>query len=62
MAEIHHADILHGDLRLDNILVIDSGLTIIDFSHSRVCVNQDAKKKEYLELRTLLDSTLLFTN
>ncbi|KAM6503753.1 hypothetical protein JOM56_000696 [Amanita muscaria] len=43
LVEIHDADILHGDLSLDNILVSDSGLTIIDFSHSRVCSDQDAK-------------------
>ncbi|KAM6493938.1 hypothetical protein JOM56_010299 [Amanita muscaria] len=58
LAEIHRADILHGDLRLDNILVADSGLTIIAFSHSRVCVDQDAKDSEYLQLRSLLDGAL----
>jgi hypothetical protein len=40
---------------LDNILVADSGLTIIDFGHSRVCDNQDAKYSESLQLRSLLD-------
>ena len=29
LAEIHHADILHGNLCLDNILVADSSLTIV---------------------------------
>ena len=33
----------------------DSGLTIIDFSHSRVCDDQDAKNKEYSELRSILN-------
>ena len=33
----------------------DSGLTIIDFSHSRVCDDQDAKKREYLGFQSLLD-------
>ena len=53
--EIHNANILHGDLSLDNILVADSGLTIIDFSHSQVCADQDAKDRECLQLRSLLD-------
>jgi serine/threonine protein kinase len=51
---IHQADILHGDLRLDNILVANSGLTIIDFARSRVCYDQDAKNREYSQLRSLL--------
>ncbi|KAF8348709.1 hypothetical protein F5887DRAFT_1249742 [Amanita rubescens] len=55
LAEIHDADILHGDLSLDNILVSDSGLTIIDFSHSRVCPDQDAKYSECSKLSSLLD-------
>ncbi|KAF8346672.1 hypothetical protein F5887DRAFT_882970 [Amanita rubescens] len=50
LVEIHRADILHGDLRLD----ADSGLIIIDFGHSRVSVDQDAKDREYLQLRSLL--------
>ena len=44
LKEIHAADILHGDLRLDNILVADSGLTIIEFGRSQVCSDLDAKK------------------
>ncbi|KAK2459877.1 hypothetical protein APHAL10511_008077 [Amanita phalloides] len=51
LAKIHRADLLHGDLRLDNILVADSGLTIVDL----VCVDQDAKDSEYLQLQSLLD-------
>lgn len=53
--EIHQANILHGDLRLDNILVADSGLTIIDFARSRVCYDQDAKNREYSQLQSLLE-------
>jgi len=54
LKKIHKADILHGDLRLDNILVSDSGLTIIDFARSRVCYDQDAKNREYSQLQSLL--------
>lgn len=53
LAEIH---ILHGDIKLDNILVFDSGLTIIDFSHSYICFDQDAKRKERSVLLSLLNS------
>ena len=33
----------------------DLGLKIIDFSHSQVCVDQDAKNRECLQLQSLLD-------
>jgi tRNA A-37 threonylcarbamoyl transferase component Bud32 len=55
LTEIHHADILHGDPRLDNIVIGDSGLTIIDFGQSEVCADQDAKNREYSQLRSLLN-------
>jgi tRNA A-37 threonylcarbamoyl transferase component Bud32 len=54
LKEIHRADVLHGDLRLDNILVADSGLTIIDFGRSQVCCDPDAKNREYSQLQSLL--------
>lgn len=54
LKEIHTADVLHGDLRLDNILVADSGLTIIDFGRSQVCCDPDAKNREYSQLQSLL--------
>jgi serine/threonine protein kinase len=55
LVEIHDADILHRDLSLNNILVSDSGLTIVDFSHSRVSFDQDAKKSECSLLWSLLN-------
>jgi RIO-like serine/threonine protein kinase len=54
LKEIYTADVLHGDLRLDNILVGDSGLTIIDFGRSQVCCDPDAKNREYSQLQSLL--------
>ena len=51
---IHHIDILLGDIHLENILVSNSGITIIDFGHSHQCNNQGAKNKEYQLLYSLL--------
>ena len=42
LASIHRAGILQGDIRRENILVSDSGVTIIDFSHSEECDDQEA--------------------
>ena len=54
---IHHADILHGDVQLRNILISDSGVTtIIDFGHSTFCDNQRAKNNEFSRLSRLLGS------
>jgi tRNA A-37 threonylcarbamoyl transferase component Bud32 len=47
---IHHAGILHGDIRRENILVSDSGVTIVDFSHSKKCDDQGAMDEEYARL------------
>jgi hypothetical protein len=55
LAKMHDADVLHGDLRLDNILLADSGLTIIDFGRSRECDDKDAKNSEYSQLQSLLN-------
>jgi len=54
LKSIHRIGILHGDIRPENILVSDSGITIIDFGHSCRCNNQVAKNKEYQRLRSLL--------
>ena len=55
MKSIHGAGILHGDIRLENILVDDlGGVTIIDFGHSRQCDDQEAKDEEYARLRHFL--------
>jgi serine/threonine protein kinase len=54
LASIHRAGILHGDIRQENILVSNSGVTIIDFSHSKQCDDQGAMHKEYARLGSLL--------
>ena len=51
---IHRAGILHGDIRHDNILIGDSEITIIDFSHSEESANQKAEDRELSHLRYLL--------
>ena len=52
---IHRAGILHGDIRPGNILIGDSGVTIIDFGHSEQSYNKKAKDKELDELRCCLE-------
>ena len=58
LESIHCIDILHGDIRPDNILVSESGITIIDFGHSHQCKNQVAKRREYQRFCTLLELDL----
>jgi len=50
LESIHRAGILHGDIRPENILVSDSGVTIVDFSHSKQSDDQGAMDKEYAQL------------
>lgn len=54
LESIHCAGILHGDIRPDNILVSDSGITIIDFGDSKKCDDKRAKDEELTQLRDLL--------
>ena len=54
LESIRRAGVLHGDIRLENILVSDAGVTIIDFGHSRLCDDKKAKDKELGQLRYLL--------
>ena len=56
LASIHRADILHGDIRLENILVSDSGVTIVDFSHSKQCDDPRAMDEEYARLLSLISN------
>ena len=51
---IHCTGILHGDLCSENLLVDNSGIIIIDFSHSHEGDDQTAKDKEMKQLRYLL--------
>ncbi|KIL60515.1 hypothetical protein M378DRAFT_14077 [Amanita muscaria Koide BX008] len=54
MESIHHAGILHGDIRQENILMGDLGVTIIDFGQSKQCDDQEAKDEEFARLRYFL--------
>jgi len=54
LESIHRAGILHGDIRRENILIGDSGVTIIDFGHSKQCHDQGAKDEELACLRHFL--------
>ena len=54
LQSIHQIDILHGDIRHENILVSDRGVMIIDFGHSHQCNRKKAKKEEYQQLCRLL--------
>ena len=56
LESIHRAGIFHGDIRPENILLGDSGVTIIDFGHSIQSDNQRAKDKEFAWLRRLVTS------
>ncbi len=51
---IHRAGILHGDIRPENILIGDSGITIIDFGHSKQSDNKRVKYNEFAQLRRLM--------
>lgn len=52
---MHDAGILHGNLRLDNLHVNDSGdVTIVDFDHANISLD----KSLFFEERRLLESLL----
>jgi RIO-like serine/threonine protein kinase len=56
LKEIHEAGVLHGDLRLQNLLIDENGRgTIIDFDQSRRTSSQSAMERERARLRELLD-------
>ncbi|KAF8808131.1 hypothetical protein BYT27DRAFT_7211721 [Phlegmacium glaucopus] len=55
LESIHRAGILHGDIRRENILIGDLGITVIDFGLSKQCDDQRAKDKEIARLRYLLE-------
>lgn len=54
LESIHFAGVLHGDIRPDNILIGDLGVTIIDFGNSRQCSSKTGKGKEYAYLQSIL--------
>jgi len=45
---------LHRDIHPENILMSDLGVTIINFSHSKQCNDQEAMDKEYAQLQFFL--------
>lgn len=56
LRSIHNAGILHNDLRIDNLLVSDTGTaTIIDFDRAAMDANDNKKKEEYEGLLELLE-------
>lgn len=52
LKSIHRAGILHGDIRQANILIGNSGVTIIDFGHAKESDDQRAKDRELVCLRS----------
>ena len=54
LESIHCAGVVHDDIRPDNVLIGDSGVTIIDFGHSRQCSGKKAKDKEHAYLQSIL--------
>ncbi|KAF9505631.1 hypothetical protein BS47DRAFT_1400218 [Hydnum rufescens UP504] len=54
LESIHHAGILHGDIRKENLLVSKSGITIIDFASSRKWVSQSERDQESRDLHCIL--------
>ncbi|KAK2467450.1 hypothetical protein APHAL10511_000305 [Amanita phalloides] len=54
LKSIHRAGVLHGDIREENILIGDSGVTIVDFAYSKQCSNQRHKNQEFALLRHIL--------
>ena len=55
LKSIHDAKVLHRDLRLENLLVQDSGdVAIIDFDRAKVAP-EDGLREEYEDLQSLLE-------
>ncbi len=54
LKSIHSAGILHGDIRRENILIGDLGVTIIDFGESEQCDDQGGGDEELARLRSCL--------
>ena len=54
LGSIHCAGILHADIRPENILINNLGITIIDFGHARHCDDKRAKDEELAQLRYFL--------
>lgn len=57
LESIHHAGIIHNDIRPENILISDSGVTIIDFGHAKLCNSEKAKNTEREIFRSILEGS-----
>ena len=56
LRSIHDAGVLHGDLRLDNLLVKDTkDVTIIDFDRAVLHADDAKKEEEFQSLLELLE-------
>jgi tRNA A-37 threonylcarbamoyl transferase component Bud32 len=56
---IHNAGIVHGNLRLDNLLINDSGdVGIVDFDHARLSYDAKEHERERQSLAGLLKVVL----
>jgi len=59
LKSIHDAKVLHRDLRLENLLVLDSGdIAIIDFDRAMLAA-EDGLDEEYEELARLLEDLVV---
>ena len=55
LKEIHMADVLHGDIRPQNLLINDTGhAVIIDFDQARITASAKAKENECKQLLDVL--------
>jgi len=56
LRSIHNAGIIHGDIRLSNLCISQSGdASIIDFGNARETKSTSARSEEMTELRALLN-------
>jgi serine/threonine protein kinase len=55
LANIHAAGFLHGDIRPENILVGEQGLTLIDFAYATRTNDHDDMRNEHEELSRIID-------
>lgn len=47
---VHASGMLHGDIRIDNILVVEGGVRLIDFGFSTDSTSNEDHKKELEQL------------
>ncbi|KAG6816552.1 hypothetical protein H0H87_005259 [Tephrocybe sp. NHM501043] len=63
MRDIHEAGVRHRDIRPDNLVISDDGISsIIDFDIARISVSESSRKREYDYLVDLLNGEALPLN